>query len=87
MRPATPPQKSELKVPERGASFVCLPAEPKRLESLNFTLAILDEGGVAHRDVYEVLALAQGKRETSTLIGIGTPGPDPHDSVLSYMRD
>jgi len=79
--------KSELKVPDRGASFVCLPAEPKRLEGLNFTLAILDEAGVAHRDVYEVLALAQGKRETSTLIGIGTPGPDPHNSVLSDMRD
>ncbi len=79
--------KERLFVPERDAAFVCLPAEPKRLEGLNFTTAILDEAGVASRDVYEVLALAQGKRETSTLIGIGTPGPDPHDSVLSDMRD
>ena len=38
------------------------------------------------RDVYEVVALAAGKRETSTLLGIGTPGPDPHDSVLSDLR-
>lgn len=79
--------KDRLYVPERGASFVCLPAEPKRLEGLDFSLAIVDEVGVAHRDVYEVLTLAQGKREQSTLIGIGTPGPNPYDSVLTDMRD
>lgn len=78
---------SKLVVPERGASFVCLPAEPKRLEGLDPTLAIVDEVGVVSRDVYEVLALAQGKRASSTLLGIGTPGPDPYDSVLSDMRD
>ena len=78
--------KDRLVVPERGASFVCLPAEPKRLEGLDPTLAILDEIGVISRDTYEVMALAQGKRETSTLLGIGTPGPDPHDNVLADMR-
>lgn len=77
--------KDRLYVPERGASFVCLPAEPKRLEGLDFTTAILDELGVVSRDSYEVLTLAQGKRETSTLIGIGTPGPNP-DNVLSDLR-
>ena len=79
--------RDRLYVPERGASFVCLPAEPKRLEGLDPTLAILDEIGVISRDVYEVVSLAQGKRETSTLLGIGTPGPNPHDSVLSDLRD
>jgi len=78
--------KDRLYIPERGASFVCLPAEPKRLEGLDFTTAILDEIGVVSRDTYEVLALAQGKRETSTLIGIGTPGPDPFNNVLADMR-
>lgn len=78
--------KDRLYVPERGASFVCLPAEPKRLEGLDFTTAILDEIGVVSRDTYEVLTLAQGKRETSTLIGIGTPGPDPHNNVLADLR-
>lgn len=78
--------KDRLYVPERGATFTCLPAEPKRLEGLDPTLAILDEVGVISRDVYEVVALAQGKRESSTLLGIGTPGPDPHDSVLLDMR-
>jgi phage terminase large subunit-like protein len=79
--------KDRLYVPERAASFVCLPAEPKRLEGLDPTLAILDEIGVISRDVYEVVALAQGKRESSTLLGIGTPGPDPADSVLTDMRN
>jgi len=78
--------KDRLYVPERGASFVCLPAEPKRLEGLDFTTAILDEIGVVSRETYEVMALAQGKRETSTLLGIGTPGPDPYDNVLADMR-
>jgi len=78
--------KDRLVVPERGASFQVLPAEAKRLEGLDPTLAILDEIGVISRDVYEVVALAQGKRETSTLLGIGTPGPNPHDGVLADMR-
>ncbi|QIX27508.1 terminase [Nocardioides sp. JQ2195] len=78
--------KDRLYIPERGASFVCLPAEPKRLEGLDYTTAILDEIGVVSRDTYEVLTLAQGKRETSTLIGIGTPGPDPTNNVLADMR-
>jgi phage terminase large subunit-like protein len=80
------PYKTELKVPGRGASFACLPAEPKRLEGLDFTLAILDEIGVVSRETYETLTLAQGKRETSTLIGIGTPGPDPQNNVLADLR-
>ena len=80
------PYQAELRVPERGASFAVLPAQARRLEGLDPTLAILDEIGVISRDVYEVVALAAGKREQSTLLGIGTPGPDPHDSVLSDMR-
>lgn len=79
--------RDRLTVPDRGASFVCLPAEPKRLEGLDPSLAILDEIGVISREVYEVVALASGKRETSTLLGIGTPGADPDDSVLLDMRE
>lgn len=78
--------KEKLVIPTRDAQFHCLPAEPKRLEGLNYSLAILDEIGVIARDTYEVVNLAQGKRETSTLIGIGTPGPDPHNSVLADLR-
>ena len=79
--------KDRLVVPERGASFVCLPADPKRLEGLDFTTAILDEIGVVSRDTYEVLALAQGKRETSTLLGIGTElGTDSDDDLVRALR-
>lgn len=78
--------KERLVIPERDAQFHCLPAEPKRLEGLDYSLAILDEIGVVSRDSYEVLTLAQGKRETSTLVGIGTPGPDPHNNVLADLR-
>ena len=79
--------KDRLVIPGRGASFQCLPAEPKRLEGLDYTLAILDESGVIGRDTYEVVDAGAGKRETSTLIGIGTPGPDPHNKVLADLRD
>lgn len=78
--------KEKLEIPSRGAEFHVLPAEPKRLEGLNYTLAILDEAGVANRDSYEVLALAQGKRLRSTLVCIGTPGPKLDDQVLLDLR-
>lgn len=78
--------KERLEIPSRGAEFHVLPAEPKRLEGLNYTLAVLDEAGVANRDSYEVLTLAQGKRLRSTLVCIGTPGPKLDDQVLLDLR-
>src|SRR6476646_740502 len=78
--------KERLVIPARDAQFHCLPAEPKRLEGLDYTLAILDEAGVANRDSYEVLTLAQGKRERSTLVAIGTPGANLEDQVLLDLR-
>ncbi|MCG7582783.1 terminase large subunit domain-containing protein [Mycolicibacterium sp. OfavD-34-C] len=79
--------KERLYIPATDSHFHCLPAEPKRLEGLDYTLAILDEAGVANRDSYETLTLAQGKREQSTLIAIGTPGPDPNNQVLADLRN
>lgn len=78
--------QDRLVVPDRGASFQVLPAVPKRLEGLDFTLAILDEFGVIDRGVFEVVGLATGKRDQSTVLGIGTPGPDWATSVLAEMR-
>lgn len=77
--------KDKLVVPSRGASFQCLPASPAGLEGLDYTLALADEIGRINRESWEVLALAQGKRERSTLIGIGTPGPT-EDTVLASLR-
>ena len=51
----------QLTVP-RGSSFQVLPAVPKRLEGLDFTLAIVDEAGRVDQEVYEVVALATGKQ-------------------------
>lgn len=77
--------KDRLVVPSRGASFACLPASPAALEGLDYTLAIVDEIGRVLPETWEVIALAQGKRERSTLIGIGTPGPNP-ENVLARLR-
>lgn len=77
--------KDRLVVPSRGASFACLPASPASLEGLDYSLAIVDEIGRVATETWEVIALAQGKRERSTLIGIGTPGPN-EDNVLSRLR-
>jgi phage terminase large subunit-like protein len=79
--------QDKLVVPSRGASFQVLPAVPKRLEGLDFSLAILDEFGRMDREVYEVVVGASGKRPTSIAIGIGTPPPDPAESVLTTIRD
>jgi phage terminase large subunit-like protein len=78
--------KDRLTIPSRGATFQCLPSTPAGLEGLDYTLAICDEIGVADPLAWETLALAQGKRERSTLIGIGTPGTRP-DNVLARLRD
>lgn len=77
--------KDRLVVPSRGASFTCLPASPASLEGLDYSLAIVDEIGRVAPETWEVIALAQGKREQSTLIGIGTPGPSD-DNVLTRLR-
>jgi phage terminase large subunit-like protein len=76
-----------LVVPARGASFRVLPAVAKRLEGLDYTLAILDEFGRMDREVYEVMVGASGKQPASTVVGIGTPPPDPAVSVLTTIRD
>ena len=77
--------RERLEIPAKGGTFVALPAEAKRLEGLDYTLAILDEIGVIARDTYETVLLAQGKRPESTVIGVGTPSASS-DSVLLDMR-
>jgi phage terminase large subunit-like protein len=75
-----------LTVPARGSSFQVLPAVPKRLEGLDFTLAIVDEAGRVDQEVYEVVALATGKQKASVVLAIGTPGPELENSVLGRLR-
>jgi phage terminase large subunit-like protein len=75
-----------LTVPARGSSFQVLPAVPKRLEGLDFTLAIVDEAGRVDQEVYEVVALATGKQQASVVLAIGTPGPELENTVLGRLR-
>jgi phage terminase large subunit-like protein len=74
-------------VPARGASFHVLPAVPKRLEGLDYTLAIVDEAGRVDQEVYEVVALATGKQKASMVLAIGTPGPELEQTVLGRLRE
>lgn len=78
--------QDKLRVPVRGAELLVMPANPASLEGLDPSLALIDEIGVVRPDVWEVISLAQGKREVSTMIGIGTPGPNPHEGVLANLR-
>jgi phage terminase large subunit-like protein len=75
-----------LTVPARGSSFQVLPAVPKRLEGLDFTLAIVDEAGRVDQEVYEVVSLATGKQKSSVVLAIGTPGPELEETVLGRLR-
>jgi phage terminase large subunit-like protein len=75
-----------LEVPSRGSSFQVLPAVPKRLEGLDYTLAIVDEAGRVDQEVYEVIALATGKQKASMVLAIGTPGPELENTVLGRLR-
>jgi phage terminase large subunit-like protein len=75
-----------LTVPARGSSFQVLPAVPKRLEGLDFTLAIIDEAGRVDQEVYEVVSLATGKQVSSVVLAIGTPGPELENTVLGRLR-
>src|SRR4029453_7800213 len=65
-----------LTVPARGSSFQVPPAGPKRLEGLDYTLALVDEAGRVDQEVYEVVTLATGKQASSVVLAIGTPGPE-----------
>jgi phage terminase large subunit-like protein len=79
--------QDHLYVPARGASFQVLPAVAKRLEGLDFTLAIIDEAGRVDREVFEVVTLATGKQPASLVLAIGTPGPELAETVLGGLRE
>jgi phage terminase large subunit-like protein len=73
-------------VPARGSSFQVLPAVAKRLEGLDYTLALVDEAGRVDQEVFEVVSLATGKQRSSVVLAIGTPGPELEETVLGRLR-
>lgn len=78
--------KERMFIPATFSSFDCLPAEPQSLEGLDYSLCLVDEIGVTPKETVDVLLLAQGKRPTSTLVGIGTPPADLTEGVLNDWR-
>jgi phage terminase large subunit-like protein len=75
-----------LTVPGRGSSFQVLPAVPKRLEGLDFTLAIVDEAGRVDQACSRWFSLATGKQQSSVVLAIGTPSPELDQTVLGRLR-
>lgn len=78
--------RERMYIPATFSSFDCLVSEPQSLEGLDFSLCLVDEIGVTPKETVDVLMLAQGKRPTSTLVGIGTPPADPEGGVLHSWR-
>lgn len=77
----------KLVIPLTDSTFQVMPASPAAAEGRDSVLTIVDEAGVVNRDLYEVVALAAGKRERSVLVAIGTPGPKLDDQVLLSLRE
>ena len=77
--------KERMVIPSRGSEFACLPASAAALEGRSPDLCICDEGGRIDPEVFEVCALATGKKAQSLILLLGTPGPNP-DNVLARFR-
>lgn len=78
--------RDRLVYPAMGSEMTCLPGTAAALEGRNPDLCICDEGGRIDPEVYEVCALAGGKKPESLVLLIGTPGPRP-DNVLARFRE
>lgn len=76
----------KLVLPLTDSTYQVMPASAAAAEGLDYVACLCDEAGVINRDVFEVAQLAQGKRERSVLIAIGTPGPNLEDQVLLDLR-
>jgi phage terminase large subunit-like protein len=59
--------------------------DPDGLQGLDPSLAIVDEIGFQPVESWDSLRMASGKRERSTIIGVGTPGFD-HENAHSHVR-
>lgn len=77
----------KLVLPLTDSTYQVMPASAAAAEGLDYVACLCDEAGVINRDVFEVAQLAQGKRERSVLVAIGTPGPKLDDQVLLSLRD
>lgn len=59
--------------------------DPDGLQGLDPSLAVVDEIGFQPVESWDSIQLAQGKRERSLAVGVGTPGLD-RDNALYHIR-
>ena len=64
----------------------CLPADDAKLQGLNPTVAVVDEGEEVHLSVLSALEDRLGKRTEAVVLCIGTPS-NLTDSALAVVRD
>jgi phage terminase large subunit-like protein len=66
----------------------CFPIanDPDGLQGLDPTFAVVDEIGFQPLDSWTAMVLASGKRATSLVCGVGTPGLDRERSALWHLR-
>jgi phage terminase large subunit-like protein len=77
-------------VPHTDSTLAPLPAEPAALQGWDPTLVIVDELHVVTEAVWEAMALAAGKRETSLTLAISTPAADTESimwKLVQYGRE
>lgn len=73
--------RDRIYVPRTDSELRPLPAEPGALQGYDPTLVVVDELHVVTEQVWDAMALASGKRDSSLVLGISTPGVSP-DSVM-----
>jgi len=72
-------------IPATGAEMFPIANDVDGLQGLDPSLAIVDEVGFQPIESWEALLLAQGKREQSLVMGLGTPGLD-RENALWHLR-
>jgi phage terminase large subunit-like protein len=76
---------SRVTVPFNDGEMFPISNDPDGLQGLDPSLAIVDEIGFQPIESWDSLRMGAGKRERSTIIGVGTPGFD-RDNALAHVR-
>lgn len=72
-------------VPSTHGEMFPIASDPDGLQGLDPSLAVCDELGFQPQAAWDALLLASGKRPSSLVVGIGTPGLD-RENALWYLR-
>ncbi|MDH6242533.1 terminase TerL endonuclease subunit [Mycobacterium sp. OTB74] len=74
-------------VPFNGGEMFPISHDVDGLQGLDPSLGVCDEVGFQPWESWEALSYASGKRTTSLVVGIGTPGTDRSKSALWHLRE